>query len=171
MAKLMTIGPIAIGLIFLLLFLTFRNVRLALLVISILPFALIGGIISLWVSGLYLSVSAAIGFIVLFGVAVLNGVVLVSHILQLRGEGMELTEAVKNGCLNRIRPVLMTASIAIFSLIPVLYSGGTGSEIQKPLAAVVVGGLITSTFLTLFLIPALYGWFEKRGAIERKFPD
>jgi cobalt-zinc-cadmium resistance protein CzcA len=162
MAKLLTIGPIAIGLILLLLFLTFRNIRLALLVISNLPFALIGGIISLWISGLYLSVPAAVGFIVLFGVAVLNGVVLVSHITQLRDEGMGLRESIEAGCSNRLRPVLMTASIAIFSLIPMLYSTGTGSEIQKPLATVVVGGLITSTFLTLFLIPSLYGWFENR---------
>lgn len=162
MAKLMTIGPIAIGLILLLLFLTFKNIRLALLVISNLPFALIGGIFSLWISGFYLSVPAAIGFIVLFGVAVLNGVVLVSHITQLRDDGLGLNEAIETGCSNRLRPVLMTASIAIFSLIPMLYSTGTGSEIQKPLAIVVVGGLITSTFLTLFLIPSLYGWFEKR---------
>ncbi|MDD5674015.1 MAG: CusA/CzcA family heavy metal efflux RND transporter [Chitinivibrionales bacterium] len=162
MTKLMTIGPIAIVLILLLLFITFRNIRLALLVLSNLPFALIGGIFSLWISGLYVSVPAAVGFIVLFGVAVLNGVVLVSHITQLRDEGMALTEAVQQGCANRLRPVLMTASIAIFSLLPMLYSSGTGSEIQKPLATVVVGGLITSTFLTLFLIPSLYGWFEKR---------
>jgi heavy metal efflux system protein len=162
MARLLTIGPVAIGLILLLLFLTFRNIRLALLVLSNLPFALIGGIFSLWISGQYLSVPAAVGFIVLFGVAVLNGVVLVSHITQLRDEGMGLTEAVQNGCANRLRPVLMTASIAVFSLIPMLYSSGTGSEIQKPLATVVVGGLITSTFLTLFLIPLLYGWFENR---------
>jgi cobalt-zinc-cadmium resistance protein CzcA len=162
MAKLMTISPVAIGLILLLLFMTFRNIRLALLVISNLPFALIGGIFSLWISGLYLSVPAAVGFIVLFGVAVLNGVVLVSHITQLRDEGLELKKAIEKGCLNRLRPVLMTASIAIFSLIPMLYSSGTGSEIQKPLATVVVGGLITSTFLTLFLIPSLYGWFENR---------
>jgi cobalt-zinc-cadmium resistance protein CzcA len=162
MSKLMTIGPIAIGLILLLLFMTFKNIRLALLVISNLPFALIGGIFSLWISGLYLSVPAAVGFIVLFGVAVLNGVVLVSHITQLREEGLGLKEAIEKGCSNRLRPVLMTASIAIFSLIPMLYSSGTGSEIQKPLATVVVGGLITSTFLTLFLIPSLYGWFENR---------
>jgi heavy metal efflux system protein len=162
MNKLMIIGPVAIGLILLLLLLAFKSMRLSLLVISNLPFALIGGIFSLWVSGLYLSVPAAVGFIVLFGVAVLNGVVLVSHIAQLRGEGMELTEAVQKGCANRLRPVLMTASIAVFSLIPMLFAGGTGSEIQKPLATVVVGGLITSTFLTLFLIPSLYGWFEKR---------
>lgn len=162
MAKLMIVGPIAIGLILLLLFVTFNSIRKALLVIFNLPFALIGGVFSLWISGLYLSVPAAVGFIVLFGVAVLNGVVLVSHISQLREEGLELSEAIQKGCIKRLRPVLMTASIAIFSLIPMLYSSGTGSEIQKPLATVVVGGLITSTFLTLFLIPSLFAWFEKQ---------
>jgi cobalt-zinc-cadmium resistance protein CzcA len=123
---------------------------------------LIGGIISLYISGLYLSVPASVGFVVLFGVAVLNGVVLVSRISQLREEGTELREAIIKGSLDRFRPVLMTASIAIFSLIPMLYASGTGSEIQKPLATVVVGGLITSTLLTLLIIPSVYSWFEKR---------
>ncbi|MFH0989623.1 MAG: CusA/CzcA family heavy metal efflux RND transporter [bacterium] len=162
MNKLMIIGPVAIGIILLLLYVTFRSVRLALLVITNLPFALIGGIISLSISGLYLSVPASVGFIVLFGVAVLNGVVLVSHISQLREEGIELQEAIRKGSLDRLRPVLMTASIAIFSLVPMLFSTGTGSEIQKPLATVVVGGLITSTLLTLLIIPSVYSWFEKR---------
>jgi cobalt-zinc-cadmium resistance protein CzcA len=162
MNKLMIIGPIAVCLILLLLFITFRSIRLALLVISNLPFALIGGVFSLYISGLYLSVPASVGFIVLFGVAVLNGVVLVSHISQLRFEGIEQQEAIRKGSLNRLRPVLMTASIAIFSLMPMLFAGGNGSEIQKPLATVVVGGLITSTLLTLLIIPAVYGWFEKR---------
>jgi cobalt-zinc-cadmium resistance protein CzcA len=163
MAKLMIIGPVAIGLILLLLFVTFRSMRLALLVISNLPFALIGGVFSLWISGLYLSVPASVGFIVLFGVAVLNGVVLVSRISQLRDEeGLALTEAILKGSVDRLRPVLMTASIAIFSLIPMLYASGAGSEIQKPLATVVVGGLITSTLLTLLLIPSMYSWFEKK---------
>ncbi len=162
MNKLMIIGPIAIGLILLLLFVTFKSVRLALLVISNLPFALIGGIFSLYISGLYLSVPASVGFIVLFGVAVLNGVVLVSRISQLREEGVELQEAIRKGSLNRLRPVLMTASIAIFSLMPMLFASGAGSEIQKPLATVVVGGLITSTLLTLLIIPAVYSWFEKK---------
>ncbi len=165
MAKLMIIGPIGIGVILLLLYIIFRSIRLALLVIFNLPFALIGGVFSLWISGLYLSVPASVGFIALFGVAVLNGVVLVSHISQLRDEGMELTGAILKGSLNRLRPVLMTASIAIFSLIPMLYASGAGSEIQKPLATVVVGGLITSTLLTLLLIPSVYGWFEK-GQVE-----
>ncbi len=166
MNKLLIIMPIAIGLILLLLFLTFRSIRLAFLVISNLPFALIGGVFSLWISGLYLSVPASVGFIVLFGVAVLNGVVLVSRISQLREEGMALHEAVRKGSLNRLRPVLMTALISIFSLLPMLYASETGSEIQKPLAVVVVGGLITSTILTLLIIPAVYGWFEKKVKIE-----
>lgn len=163
MNKLMIIGPIAVALIMLLLFVTFRSLRLTLLVISNLPFALIGGVLSLWISGQYLSVPASVGFIVLFGVAVLNGVVLVSHISQLRNEeGYGLMDAVMKGSLDRLRPVLMTASIAVFSLIPMLYATGAGSEIQKPLATVVVGGLVSSTLLTLLLIPSMYSWFEKR---------
>jgi cobalt-zinc-cadmium resistance protein CzcA len=162
MNKLLIIVPVAIGLILFLLYLTFRSFRLSLLVISNLPFALIGGIFSLYLSGLYLSVPASVGFIVLFGVAVLNGVVLVSQISQLREEGMELKDAIMKGSLNRLRPVLMTASIAIFSLMPMLFMNGTGSEIQKPLATVVIGGLISSTILTLIIIPSIYNWFEKK---------
>lgn len=162
MNNLMIIGPIAVGLILLLLYVTFRSIRLSLLVISNLPFALIGGVFALFISGQYLSVPSSVGFIVLFGVAVLNGLVLVSRISQLRDEGLALPAAIRKGSLDRLRPVLMTASIAVFSLIPMLLAGGTGSEIQKPLATVVVGGLITSTFLTLIIIPSVYGWFEKR---------
>ncbi len=164
MKKLMIIGPVAIGMILLLLYVTFRSIRLALLVISNLPFALIGGVFALFISGQYLSVPASVGFVVLFGVAVLNGLVLVSRISQLRDEGLELQEAIRKGTLDRLRPVMMTASIAIFSLIPMLIAGGAGSEIQKPLATVVVGGLVTSTLLTLLIIPSVYGWFEKREA-------
>jgi cobalt-zinc-cadmium resistance protein CzcA len=168
MNKLMIIGPVAIGLILLLLYVTFRSIRLALLVISNLPFALIGGVFALFISGQYLSVPASVGFVVLFGVAVLNGLVLVSRISQLREEGVDLQEAIRKGSLDRLRPVLMTASISIFSLIPMLLAGGAGSEIQKPLATVVVGGLITSTLLTLLIIPSVYSWFEKRkGETER----
>jgi cobalt-zinc-cadmium resistance protein CzcA len=166
MGKLMIIGPVAIALILLLLYTTFRSIRLALLVISNLPFALIGGVFALFLSGQYLSVPASVGFVVLFGVAVLNGLVLVSRISQLREEGFGLQEAIRTGSLDRLRPVLMTASISIFSLIPMLFAGGAGSEIQKPLATVVVGGLVTSTLLTLLIIPAVYGWFEKRSAEE-----
>ncbi len=162
MNKLMIIGPVAIGLILLLLYVTFRSIRLALLVISNLPFALIGGVFALFISGQYLSVPASVGFVVLFGVAVLNGLVLVSRISQLRDEGFGLQEAIRKGSLDRLRPVLMTASISIFSLIPMLLAGGAGSEIQRPLATVVVGGLITSMLLTLLIIPSVYSWFEKR---------
>jgi cobalt-zinc-cadmium resistance protein CzcA len=166
MNRLMIIGPVAISLILLLLYVTFRSIRLALLVISNLPFALIGGVFALFLSGQYLSVPASVGFVVLFGVAVLNGLVLVSRISQLRDEGLELPEAIRKGSLDRLRPVLMTASISIFSLIPMLLAGGAGSEIQKPLATVVVGGLVTSTLLTLLIIPSVYSWFEKRKIEE-----
>jgi cobalt-zinc-cadmium resistance protein CzcA len=117
---------------------------------------------------LYLSVPASVGFIVLFGVAVLNGVVLTSQISQLRAEGAGLGDAVVNGCHSRLRPVLMTAGIAVFSLIPMIFATGPGSEVQRPLAVVVVGGLITSTFLTLLVLPAVYGTFE--GGRERIAP-
>jgi cobalt-zinc-cadmium resistance protein CzcA len=166
MNKLLIIGPVAIGLILLLLYITFRSIRLALLVIANLPFALIGGVFALFISGQYLSVPASVGFVVLFGVAVLNGLVLVSRIAQLRDEGLELAEAIRKGSMDRLRPVLMTASIAIFSLMPMLLASGTGSEIQKPLATVVVGGLVTSTLLTLLIIPSVYSWFEKREIEE-----
>jgi heavy metal efflux system protein len=162
MSRLMMVGPIAAGLILLLLFVTFRSLRLATLVILNLPFALIGGVFALYISHLYLSVPASVGFIVLFGVAVLNGVVLVSHISQLRREGLAVEDAVIKGSHDRLRPVLMTASIAIFSLIPMIYATGPGSEVQRPLATVVVGGLLTSTALTLLLLPSLYRWFDPK---------
>jgi heavy metal efflux system protein len=162
MNRLLVIAPLVILLILLLLFLTFDSLPLALLVLLNLPLALIGGVFALYLSGLYLSVPASIGFIVLFGVAVLNGVVLVSCISQLRGEGQPLAQAIANGCRLRLRPVLMTASISICSLVPMIYASGPGSEIQRPLAVVVVGGLLTSTLLTLLILPSLYHWFESR---------
>ena len=158
MKRLMIIVPATVGLIFFLLFLTFSSLRLAALVILNLPFALIGGVLSLFLAGLYLSVPASVGFIALFGIAVLNGVVLVSYINQIREEGLSVKEAVLKGCEHRLRPVLMTASITIFSLIPMLFASGPGSEVQRPLAVVVVGGLFTSTLLTLLVLPALYSW-------------
>jgi heavy metal efflux system protein len=162
MQRLAIILPATIGLILLLLFVTFGSLRVSLLVILDLPFALIGGVLALYVSGLYLSVPASVGFIALFGIAVLNGIVLLSYITQLQEEGMTVGEAIIRGCLNRLRPVLMTASITIFSLAPLLFAQGPGSEIQRPLAVVVVGGLITSTILTLLLLPVLYSWFGCR---------
>jgi len=121
---------------------------------------------SLYFTGLYLSVPASVGFIALFGIAVLNGVVLVSYINQIREDGKPLKEAILEGCENRLRPVLMTASITIFSLIPMLFASGPGSEVQRPLAVVVVGGLVTSTLLTLLVLPALYSWFAPRKKEE-----
>jgi len=162
MGRLAVIVPITVGLIFLLLFSMFNSVRQAALIILNVPFALIGGIVVLFVTGQYLSVPASVGFIALFGVAVLNGVVLVSYINQLRAEGMELEEAVTRGSLLRLRPVLMTALVASLGLVPLLLSGGAGSEIQRPLASVVVAGLVTSTLLTLLVLPTLYGALERR---------
>ncbi len=158
--RLMLITPIVIGMIFLLLFISFNSVKLAMLVLCNLPFALIGGVFSLLVSGLYLSVPASVGFIVLFGVAVLNGLVLVSYISQLRQEGLSIDLAITKGCASRLRPILMTASITVFSLIPMILAAGPGSEVQRPLAVVVVGGLFTSTIATLLILPAMYRWFE-----------
>jgi heavy metal efflux system protein len=163
MARLKIIVPITIALIFLLLFASFNSVRLAALIILNLPFALIGGIVSLWITGEYLSVPASVGFINLFGVAVLNGIVLVSYINQLRSEGTPDQEAIISGCLLRLRPVLMTALVAMLGLIPLALSHGIGSEVQRPLAVVVIGGLVSSTLLTLIVLPTLYGVFAGAG--------
>ena len=155
-ARLGLVVPLSLGVIFLVLFSTFGSVRQALLVLSNIPFALVGGIVALWVSGEYLSVPASVGFIALLGIAVLNGVVLVSYFNQLHDEGLSLAESVRQGAMRRLRPVLMTASITAFGLVPLLFATGPGSEIQRPLAIVVIGGLITATALTLILLPLLY---------------
>ena len=162
MKRLYIIVPLTIALVFFLLFTAFNSLRYAALIILNLPFALIGGILGLWISRQYLSVPASVGFIALFGVAVLNGVVLISYINKLREEGLTIEEAITTGCERRLRPVLMTALVAILGLVPMLLATGPGSEIQKPLATVVVGGLITSTLLTLILLPVLYRWFEEK---------
>ena len=155
-ARLTLVVPLALGFIFLILFTTFGSVRQALLVLSNIPFALVGGIVALWVTGEYLSVPASVGFIALLGIAVLNGVVLVSYFNQLHAEGLSLSDCVTEGAKRRLRPVLMTASITAFGLIPLLFATGPGSEIQRPLAIVVIGGLISATALTLILLPILY---------------
>ena len=155
-ARLALVVPLALGIIFIILFSTFGSVRQSLLVLSNIPFALVGGIVGLWVTGEYLSVPASVGFIALLGIAVLNGVVLVSYFNQLHAEGLALQDCVVQGCQRRLRPVLMTASITAFGLIPLLLATGPGSEIQRPLAIVVIGGLITATALTLILLPVLY---------------
>jgi len=171
MRRLAIIVPLTILLIFFLLYSTFKSFRYATLIILNLPFALIGGVVALWLSGQYLSVPASVGFIALFGVAVLNGLVLVSYINQLRQEGLPLEEALVKGCERRLRPVLMTASLAILGLNPLLLAQGIGSEVQRPLAAVVIGGLLTSTLLTLIVLPTVYGWFEEKRAGDQPVSD
>lgn len=166
--RLMLVVPVALGLIFVVLFATLKSVRQAVLILANIPFALIGGVLGLWISGEYLSVPASVGFIALLGIAVLNGLVLVSYFNQLLASGLPLAKAVYVGSLRRLRPVLMTASIAAFGLVPLLFASGPGSEIQKPLAIVVIGGLVTSTTLTLILLPIL---FRRFGAAARSFND
>ena len=162
MARLAVVVPLVIALIFLLLFFTFGNLRQAGLILLAIPFAMVGGLLALLLSGLYLSVPASVGFIALFGVAVLNGVVKIAYINQLRGQGMPLDEAVLTGMVLRLRPVLMTAIVAMMALLPLLLATGPGSEIQRPLATVVIGGLFSSTVLTLVVMPVLYRWMEQR---------
>jgi cobalt-zinc-cadmium resistance protein CzcA len=162
LARLSVIVPLTIFFIFVLLYTAFNSVKFATLIIANVPFATIGGLVALFISGQYLSVPSAIGFIAVFGVAMLNGIVLVSFINELRDKGLSVAEAVRRGCELRLRPVLMTASVAILGLIPMLLSSGVGAETQRPLASVVVGGLITSTLLTLVLLPVIYEWIETR---------
>jgi len=158
-ARLAVVIPLAIGMIFLLLFSTFHSVRQSLLVLANVPLALIGGVYGIWLSGEYLSVSSSVGFISLLGIAVLNGVMMVSTFNQLRAMGKPMEVVVMEGAMRRLRPVLMTAGIAAFGLIPLLFATGPGSEIQRPLAVVGVGGLFTSTLLTLVMLPILYRRF------------
>jgi cobalt-zinc-cadmium resistance protein CzcA len=141
----------------------FKSLSFAALIILVLPFASIGGVIALFLTGEYLSVPASVGFIALWGIAVLNGVVLVSYIRSLRESGMLLADAIRHGCEQRFRPVMMTATVALLGLVPFLFANGPGSEVQKPLAIVVIGGLMTSTLLTLVVLPVLYGWFDKHS--------
>ncbi|MGE0201546.1 MAG: efflux RND transporter permease subunit [Candidatus Melainabacteria bacterium] len=162
MNKLMLVVPLSILIIFFLLMATFSSYKHALLVMLNVPFALIGGVIALWVRGMYLNVPACIGFIALFGVAVLNGLVLVSYINQLRAEGKDVLTAIQEGAETRLRPVLMTALVATLGFMPMALSTGSGAEVQKPLATVVIGGLITSTLLTLVVLPVIYSWISQK---------
>ena len=168
MARLALIVPLTIGLIFILLYTAFNSLRHASLIIANVPFAIIGGIVGLFVSGQYLSVPSAIGFIAVFGVAMLNGIVLVSFLNDQRRQGLAIRDAVRQGAALRLRPVLMTASVAILGLVPMLLSSGVGAETQRPLATVVVGGLFTSTVLTLLLLPLMYEWAETRAEKRSK---
>ena len=164
----MVVVPLSLGLIFLLLYFAFNSVGQALLIMLNVPLALIGGVVALYLSGLYLSVPGSIGFIAVFGVAVLNGVVMVNAINQNLEVGMAPAQAVFEGALSRLRPVLMTALTTVLGLAPLLYATGIGSEVQRPLATVVVGGLVSSTFLTLVVLPVLYETFSRRFYARRR---
>lgn len=159
--RLLIVVPLALFLIFVLLFTTFGSVKQALLIYTGIPFAIVGGIFALFLRGMPFSISAGVGFIALFGVAVLNGVVMVSYINKLREEGKSVADAVREGAMTRLRPVLMTALVASLGFIPMALASSAGAEVQRPLATVVIGGLITSTLLTLLILPTLYGWFER----------
>lgn len=165
----MMINPVVIFLIYVLLYLALKSFKQALLVVGNIPFALVGGIAALWLRGMNLNLSALVGFIALFGVAMLNGLVLVSSINQSRESGLTTYDAVLAGARRRLRPVLMTACVASFGFIPMAFSASTGSEVQRPLATVVIGGLVTSTLLPLLLLPVLYEWvFEKEAFMENR---
>ena len=163
MQRLSVVVPISLLLIFVLLFDAFSSVKTAMLILINVPLALIGGFVALWVFGIPLSVSAAIGFIALSGQAVLNGVVMLSVFQQLRNAGYTVVEAVREGAMQRLRTVLMTAMLAALGLLPMAVSHDIGSETQRPLAIVVIGGLITATLLTLVVLPVLYvAWFDNK---------
>ena len=164
MARLALIVPLSILLIFVILFNAFGSFKEAALIVSNVPFALIGGILALWLTGIHLSVSAAIGFVALFGQAVLNGVVMVSYFNQLRRTGLSAHDAALEGSVVRLRTVLMTTLLAMFGLMPMALSHSIGSEVQRPLATVIIGGLFSAAALTLIVLPALYVMFHGRHA-------
>lgn len=168
MRRLFLIVPAALGMIFLMLYLSLGSFRSATLIFINVPLALIGGVLGLFITRQYLSVPASVGFIALFGIAIQNGLVLVSYINQLRGQGSSVGEAITEACTLRLRPVLMTALATVLGIVPLLFSTGIGSEVQRPLAVVVVFGLLSSTFLTLVLIPALYEWFAPKSERQVK---
>ena len=156
--------PVALVLIFIILFTTFNSLAKSSLIIANIPFALMGGVIALYISEEYLSVPASVGFIALLGIAVLNGIVMISYFEQTKLFSANLNKRIIDGANRRLRPVLMTATTAMFGLLPLVFATGPGAEIQKPLAIVVIGGLITSTITTLYLLPIFYCWLEKRNA-------
>lgn len=162
MQHLLVVVPLILMIILGLLYIMFGRLRFTLLIFLNLPFALSGGIFILWLRGLYLSVSASIGFVALFGVAVLNGIVLVAHLNELRERGYSVRKTVLEGAADRLRPVLMTALVASLGFVPMAFNTGPGSEVQRPLASVVIGGLITASLLTLLVLPTIYHWMEQK---------
>src|SRR5438309_3239504 len=166
-ARLAIVVPTALVFILVLIFTAFGSVRQALLVYSGIPLAITGGVFALWVRDMPFSICAAVGFIALSGVAVLNGVVMISYFNQLREQGRDVRSAVLEGSLTRLRPVLMTAAVAAFGFIPMALSTSAGAEVQRPLATVVIGGILSSTFLTLVLLPVLYEWVENKNEQRR----
>ncbi|HMJ91519.1 MAG TPA: CusA/CzcA family heavy metal efflux RND transporter, partial [Candidatus Acidoferrum sp.] len=160
--RLLIVVPLALALIFVLIYFSFGSLRQAVLIFVCVPLAVTGGVFALWLRDMPFTISAGIGFIALFGIAVLNGIMLISYINQLRREGVALREAVVEGTLTRLRPKLMTALVASFGFVPMAIATGAGAEVQRPLATVVIGGIISSTFLTLVLLPTLYEWMERR---------
>jgi cobalt-zinc-cadmium resistance protein CzcA len=163
-ARLMIVVPSTLVLIFGIVFMAFGSLRQALLIYSGIPLAVTGGVLALWLRGMPFSITAAIGFIALSGVAVLNGMVMVSCFNRLREEGADVLEAVRSGAVGRLRPVLMTAMVASLGFVPTAVATGAGAEVQRPLATVVIGGILSSTLLTLVVLPVLYAWFERDAA-------
>ena len=161
--RLAVVVPATLALIFVLVFMSFRSVRQTLIIYTGVPLAATGGVLALWICGMPFSISAAVGFIALSGVAVLDGLVMLSYFNELREEGKSIRDAVIEGSLTRLRPVLMTALVASFGFVPMALATGAGAEVQKPLAIVVIGGLLSSMFLKLILLPVLYAWFERDG--------
>jgi cobalt-zinc-cadmium resistance protein CzcA len=166
----MLVVPLTLALILGLLLAAFRSVKDALVIFSGVPLALTGGVLALWLRGIPLSISAAVGFIALSGVAVLNGLVLVSFIRSLRAQGRGLDDAITEGAITRLRPVLMTALVASLGFVPMAFNSGIGSEVQRPLATVVIGGIISSTILTLLVLPGLYRLVYGRAAGSEPLP-
>ncbi|KPW96407.1 Cation efflux system protein [Pseudomonas savastanoi] len=164
--RLQIVVPVALLLVLALLFMMFNNLKDGLLVFTGIPFALTGGVMALWLRDIPLSISAGVGFIALSGVAVLNGLVMIAFIRSLREEGRSLHDAITEGALTRLRPVLMTALVASLGFIPMALATGTGAEVQRPLATVVIGGILSSTALTLLVLPALYQWAHRREEDE-----
>ena len=169
--RLLIVFPVSILIIAALLYATFRNAKQMFLILMIVPFALVGGIAALWLRGINLNLSACVGFIALFGVAVLNGVVMVSHINSLRETGKDTNAAIKEGASDRLRPVLITALVASLGFIPMALATSRGAEVQRPLATVVIGGLTTATILTLYILPLLYPRFITRSTKQAEIRE